>query len=116
MYSIEKLSTILTVDNNENYYHHFLSVLLMPTSMYHAQGVSVYLCITAGLLLLFNTHHLTHTRRMCNLGDKVNELKLAEIRLTIICSSRESIATILSKYVLCKKKKWCIEMFDKWKL
>ena len=21
---------------------------------------------------------------------------------------------MLSKYVLCEKKKWCIEMFDKW--
>lgn len=59
-------------------------------------------------------HNLTHTARMCSLEDNVNEHELAEITLTIICSSRESIATMLSKYVLCEKKKWRIEMFDKW--
>lgn len=63
---------------------------------------------------LFNTHKLAHTPRMCSLEDNVNEHILAEITLTIICSSRESIATMLSKYVLCEKKKWRIEMFDKW--
>lgn len=51
---------------------------------------------------------------MCSLGDNMNKHILAEITLTIICSSRESIATMLSKYVLCEKKKRRIEMFDKW--
>lgn len=70
--------------------------------------------ITAALLVFFSRHKLTHTPRMCSLEDNVNEHVLAEITLTIICSSRESIATMLSKYVLCEKKKWRIEMFDKW--
>lgn len=53
---------------------------------------------------------------MCSLEDNVNEHILAEITLTIICSSRESIATMLSKYVLCEKKKWRIEMLTNGKL
>lgn len=68
----------------------------------------------SSMTVLFNTHNLTHTPRMCSLEDNVSEHILAEITLTIICSSRESIATMLSKYVLCEKKKWRIEMFDKW--
>lgn len=62
------------------------------------------------------THNEAHgsDTRKCSLEDNVNEHRLAEITLTIMCSSRESIATMLSKYVLCEKKKWCIEMFDKW--
>lgn len=64
----------------------------------------------------FYTHNEAHgsDTRKCSLEDNVNEHRLAEITLTIMCSSRESIATMLSKYVLCEKKKWRIQMFDKW--
>lgn len=72
--------------------------------------------IKATVYTLLITQQLTHTPRMCSLEDNVNEHKLAEITLTIICSSRESIATMLSKYVLCEKKKWCIEMLTNGKL
>lgn len=56
-----------------------------------------------------------HTGPKPTCGDKMKEHIQAEITLTIICSSRESIATMLSKYVLCEKKKWRIEMFDRWR-
>lgn len=60
-----------------------------------------------------NEAHGSDTRKN-SLENNGNEDRLAEITLTIMCSSRESIATMLSKYVLCEKKKWRIQMFDKW--